>query len=233
MSEAIVHNIDELNKIWASYVYAFTKPILEADAEGRPCPIGTSVLVSFRGKQCLLTANHVTAEPLAEIEFGALYSYLPEQLELIGPALSVSDPFDLSLVEIPATARACLKLPQHLAFDVQDGERCLILGFPGRSKSWRLDQTGHTLRPTPLSYIGAVLNSSETHFSIGLNRKRIQSRGEKIRDIGKLNGVSGGGAFVLRNDAPRLAGIVIEYYPNRSEIVCTNSAVIWKLTSQL
>jgi hypothetical protein len=233
MAEAIVHNIDDLNHTWASYVYPYTKPILEADAHGRPRPVGTGILVSSQEKQYLLTANHVTAEPPPHVDFGALYTYVPEQLEIVGPIHSIPDPFDLSLAEISVAPAACLKLPQHLAFDVHEGEICLILGFPGRSKSWQFDQTRLTLRASPLSYVGVVLNASETRFSVRMNRKYIQSRGAKIPNIGKLNGISGGGAFVLRNDRPRLAGIVIEYHENISEIVCTSSAVVWKLTSQL
>jgi len=54
-----------------------------------------------------------------------------------------------------------------------------------------------------------------------------------VQDIGKLNGISGGAVFVLRNDTPRLAGIVIEYHSNTAEIVCTSSAVIWTMVRQV
>jgi hypothetical protein len=58
-----------------------------------------------------------------------------------------------------------------------------------------------------------------------LNSKNVKSRGKRVLNIGKLKGMSGAGAFVLRNDRPRLAGIMIEYHADRAQIVCTKSEV--------
>lgn len=224
------HNIDELNAKWASHVSPFIKPILEADARGRPCPVGSCVLVSLRERQYLLTANHVTCPPPDGTEYGALYSFLPEQLEITGPFISTPNPYDLSLVEIMASQRRCLRLPEHLAFDIREGELCLLFGFPARTRSWEFDHSRHSLKPTPLSYLGSVQSVSEGHFAVKLNPKRTQSKGKKVSFI-KLNGMSGGGVFVLRNDTPRLAGILIEYHKNEGKLLCTNSTVLWSLVA--
>jgi hypothetical protein len=227
----LAHNVDELNSKWGWSVYPYTKPILEADARGRPCPVGSSVLVSLRGKQHLLTANHVTSPPPDGFDCGALYSFLPEQLELTGPVIyTPNHPYDLCLVEIPASPRRCLRLPEHLAFDIREGELCLLFGFPARTRSWEFDRSRHSLRPSPLSYLSSVQGVSEGHFTVKMSSKRLQANGRKASLI-KLNGVSGGGVFVLRNDRPRLAGILIEYHKNEGKALCTNSTVIWSLVA--
>jgi hypothetical protein len=233
MSGEMAYSVGELNHRWASYVYPYVKPILEANAKGRPDPLASSVLVSWREKQYLLTAHHVIAEPPDHEMFGALYSYLPEQVEITGPSLSALDPHDIGFVEIPQASRRCLRIPHHLAFDVREGERCLIFGFQARAKCWDLDNARHTLRPTPFSYLGVVSSTSATHFTMRLNPKEVQRDGKPFPSLGKLNGISGGGAFVLRDDSPRLAGVLIEYHANRARLVCTNSASVWSLAKQL
>jgi hypothetical protein len=233
MAEMIARNADELGDFWAKEVYPFVKPIIEADRKGRASPIGSGVLVSCHGKEYLLTAYHVTENACTHDEGGALYTFAPEQVEIMGVNNHVGDPFDLSMTALPPSSRRCLWLPRHLAFDIRQGELCLVLGFPGRSKSWDLDHSRHTLRPTPLSYLGTVFRSSPGRFSVRFSRKHTHRNGQRLQRIGKLNGVSGGGAFVLRDDRPRLAGIVIEYHSNSSEIVCTDSHAVWSMAKQL
>jgi hypothetical protein len=231
--EAITHDITELNRTWASYVYPFVKPIFEADAKERPDPIASSVLVSSAQKQFLLTAHHVIAEPPQFVEYGALYTFLPEEFQLSGqPALSALDPHDIALVEIPQAQRRCLRLPQHLALDVRQGEVCLIFGYQARAKCWDIDNARHTLRPTPFSYLGAVSSTSDSKFTVRFNGSQAKRGGKSIPNVGKLNGISGGGAFVLRNDRPRLAGVLIEYHANKGMLVCTNSAAVWTMAKQ-
>jgi hypothetical protein len=229
----IAHTVDELNRIWAGIVSPFVKPILEADSKGRPSPNASSVLVSVSGRQSLITAHHVTRPPEAGTEAGMLYTYLPEQTEILGTAYFIDDPYDLSTIAIPQGNRQCLQLPDHLAFDVRPGEICLVFGFQARSKCWDFDLNQNTFRPTPLAYLGTVLKTSDAHFTLRLNFENTSRGGRRISNVGKLNGISGGGAFVLRRDAPRLAGIVIEYHRNRAELVCTNSLVAWRLASQV
>lgn len=231
--ETITHNITELNRTWASYVYPFVKPIFEANARREPDPIASSVLVSSGQKQFLLTAHHVIAEPPQFVKYGALYTLLPEQFQLSGqPALSALDPHDIALVEIPQAQRRCLRLPQHLALDVRQGEVCLIFGYQARAKCWDIDNARHTLRPTPFSYLGGVSSTSDAHFSVRFNGNQAKRGGKSIQNVGKLNGISGGGAFVLRNDRPRLAGVLIEFHANKAELVCTNSAAVWMMAKQ-
>lgn len=62
----------------------------------------------------------------------------------------MDDPFDLSLTELPGPRGPSLRLPQHLALDVQKGERCLLLGYPAQSKSWDFDPRKQTIRPRAL-----------------------------------------------------------------------------------
>jgi hypothetical protein len=233
MAELIAHNIDELGDFWARLVYPFVRPIVEADQKGRAIPIGSGVLVSYRDNDYLLTANHVTKDACLDNQGGVLYTFVPEQVEIHGVNNYVPDPFDLSMTELPPPSRRCLKLPQHLASDIRPGERCLVLGFPARSKSWEIDHSRRTLQPKPLPYLGAVYRSSPEQFSVRFSPKRTYRNGKKLQRRGKLNGISGGGAFVLREDQPRLAGIVIEYHSNRGEMICTNSAVIWSMVSRL
>jgi hypothetical protein len=233
MEEKFVQTIDELNGIWARFVLPYVKPILEADEKGRPDPDASGVLVSWREKQYLLTAHHVIEEPPPGTLYGALYTYLPEQVEIKGPALSALDPHDIALVEIPQGQRRCLRLPDHLAFDVREGEHCLIFGYQARDKCWDIDNARNTIRPTPFSYLGAVSHTSEAHFEVRLNPKQVQRHGKRFPNFGKLNGISGGGAFVLRKDSPRLAGVLIEYHADKAKLVCTNSTAVWSLLKQM
>jgi hypothetical protein len=192
-----------------------------------PSPIGSAVLVTSGAKQYLLTARHVIAPHLEgsaneDRPKGAPYSFLPEQIEIVGPVDIVEDPIDLAVIKVPAAPRPCLRMPQHLALEVRDGEPCLFVGFQARPKSWTMDQSRRTLRPRPLSYMGKVCNASPARFSIKFSQKQLYRGGVKQNAVGKLNGISGTGVFVLRNDTPRLAGIVIEYHAHRSEIVATS-----------
>lgn len=236
MTEMIAHNIDELGDFWAKAVYPFIRPIVEADWRERPSPTGSGILVSCYAKHYLLTAHHITAPltiPGAGDANGALYTFIPEQVEIVGVNLHVPDPFDLSMTEIPTATSGSLRLPQHLALDVQEGELCLLVGYPARSKSWQINQTKQTLRPAPLSYVGRVFKNTTGHFSVRFSRKHVYRSGNRLPRQGKLNGISGGGAFILRGDMPKLAGIIIEYHSNRSEIVCTSAIAVWEMVRQL
>jgi hypothetical protein len=233
MTELIASNIDALGDFWAKQVYPFIKPIVEADRNGRAAPIGSGILVSYTGKEYLLTAHHVTEDACNSDEGGALYTFAPEQVEIMGVNNHVADPFDLSMTELPPPSRRCLKLPRHLAADIRQGELCLILGFPARAKSWNLDHAGHTLRPAPLPYLGTVFRNAPGRFSVRLGRKHTYRNGQKQPRRGKLNGISGGGAFVLRSDRPRLAGVVIEYHSNSAEIICTDASAVWSMARRI
>lgn len=224
MAELVTNNVDELADFWAKEVYPFVKPVVEADRRERPSPVGSGILVSCYGKQFLLTAHHVIP-PSSNAE-GALYTFVPEQVELGGMKFYLPDPFDLSVIEIPQPTGRGLRLPQHLARDVREGELCLLLGFPARSRSWEIDQSKQTLRPAPLSYISRVFKTTAAHFTVRFSRKHVYRNGKRIPRHGKLNGISGGAAFVLRGDMPKLAGIIIEYHSNSAEIVCTSGSVI-------
>ena len=236
MAELITTDIDELGDFWAKAVGPFVQPVVEADRHGRPRPVGSGVLVSFQKRCYLLTAHHVTARNVTADTEGALYTFVPEQTEIGVGGLDyhyVDDPFDLSLTELSGVQCRSLRLPQHLAFDVQKGERSLLLGDPAGSKSWNVDREEHTLRPGSLPYLSNIYKTSPERFSVRLSRKHCRRARSRVQRIGKLNGISGGGVFVLRNDAPRLAGIVTEYHSNTAEIVCTNTAVIWTMVRQL
>ena len=125
MAELVTNNVDELADFWAKEVYPFVKPVVEADRRERPSPVGSGILVSCYGKQFLLTAHHVIP-PSSNAE-GALYTFVPEQVELGGMKFYLPDPFDLSVIEIPQPTGRGLRLPQHLARDVREGELCLLL----------------------------------------------------------------------------------------------------------
>jgi hypothetical protein len=58
-------------------------------------------------------------------------------------------------------------------------------------------------------------------------------QGKKLPRIGKLNGIIGGGVFVIRNEAPKLAGVMIEYLRNRAELVCTNSRLVLEMARKI
>lgn len=124
---------------------------------------------------------HVTSVPANNVENGALYTFVPEQLEITGPFQCVRNPFDLSMAEIPVEAHRCLRFPDHLAFDVQQGDLCLLLGYPARRRSWELDRTRFTLKPTPLPYLGRVISTSRTHFSVRLSLKRVYRYGKRLQ----------------------------------------------------
>jgi hypothetical protein len=75
--------------------------------------------------------------------------------------------------------------------------------------------------------MGIVLKPSAERFSIRFREKQLCRSGAKQNPIGKLNGISGAGVFVLREDSPKLAGIVIEYHKRASEIIATSSLALW------
>ena len=231
--EVVSTNLDVIGDFWAKEVYPYLKPIVEADYRQQPSPIGSGVLIAFRSKQYLVTAGHVIAPHVGKgtggIPKGAPYCFLPEQVEIRGPIDIADEPFDIAVIEVPTASRPCLKLPQHLALDIRDGELCLFVGFQARERSWAMDSQRHTLRPRPLSYLGANRKSSPTRFSIRFSDRQLHRSGVKQNAVGKLNGISGAGVYVLRNDSPKLAGIVIEYHPRRSEIVSTSAVVLWEI----
>lgn len=236
MAELITSNMDELGDFWAKAVYRYLTPIVAADRSGRPVPTGTGLVVAVDKKKYLLTAHHVTGTHLpssGSSPDSPLYALVPEQWEITGIHNYVGDPFDLSIVEIPATVRHSLRFPDHFAFETAKGELCLILGYPARSKSWQIDEKQFTLRPAPLSYLTKIFKTSESRFSVRLGLNNVYRRGKRLPRLGKLEGISGGGAFVIRNDAPKLAGIVIEYHSNGAEIVCTSSLVLKEMVKQL
>jgi len=231
--EIISTNLDEIGDFWGREVLQFLKPIVEANNRLEPSPVGSGVIIAFGGKHYLVTANHVISAHLDGTAKGAAYTYLPEQTQILGPILSVNDPFDLALVELPTPALRCLTLPRHLALKVRDGELCLFVGLQARPKSWKIDSERHTLRPTPLSYLGMVRNASQERFGIRFNQKQLRRGGAKWPPVGKLNGISGSGVFVLRDDMPALAGIIIEYHGMQSEIVSTSSLVLWEMLKRI
>ena len=157
---------------------------------------------------------------------GAPYSYIPEQVEIEGEVVTAPDPIDLAIVPLLSASRSGLRAPEHFALDVKEGERCLFVGFQARPKSWDIDSSRVTLRPQPLAYMGTVSKPTAERFSIRFNQKQLYRSGAKQNAIGKLNGVSGAGVFVLRKDSPRLAGIVIEYQKHASEIIATTSLAL-------
>ncbi len=119
-------------------------------------------------------------------------------------------------------------MPQYLANNLTDGELCLFVGFQARSKVWNFDETRNTLQVKPLCYLSTVRKASWDRFSIRLDQKVLQRSA-----VGKLNGISGSAVFVLRNDRPSLAGILVEYRAVRSEIVVTSSGIIRRLLEQM
>jgi hypothetical protein len=235
----LARNVNELGDFWVKEVSPFVKPVIEADRKGRPCPVASGVLASYDDRQFLTTAHHVTAEPKRTLEAGTLYTYLPEQIEIVGPVhratdpLDVVDQLDLSMFEVPSGPWRYLRIPDHLAADIRQGELCFIFGYPSRPKGWQFDRERHTFQPSPLCYLGRVFRAYPTRFTVRLSRKHVHRGVERLPRLGKLNGISGGGAFVLRGDRPRLAGIVIEYHSNSAEIVCTNSVIIWSLARRI
>ncbi len=231
--EIISTNVDEIGDFWAKAVYPFLKPIVEADSREEPSPIGSAVVIAFRAKHYLVTANHVVAAHIDGSAAGAAYTFLPEQTEIRGPIHRVDDPFDLALVELSTSAPQSLRLPQHLALDARKGEMCLFVGLQARIKSWHVDANRNTLRPSPLSYLGNVCNSSPERFSIRFNQKKLHRSCVRQPPVGRLNGISGSGVFVLRDDMPKLAGIIIEHHPMRSEIIATSSFVLWEMLKRV
>ncbi|MFI5117508.1 MAG: hypothetical protein ACHP8B_12515 [Terriglobales bacterium] len=229
VKELISANPDEIGDFWARAIYPFLAPLAEADYRLQPSPIGSGVVIAFLGKPYLITANHVMAGHIDGSAKGAPYTYLPEQTEILGVIHSAPDPFDIALIELPNNAKRFLRMPQHLALELREGELCLFVGFQARSKSWEIDPNRNSLRPSPLSYLGRVSRPSTERFSIRFNQKQLQRGGGRRPPIGKLNGISGSGVFVLRDDAPKLAGIIIEYHAMRSEIVCSSAIVIWEM----
>jgi hypothetical protein len=233
IDEIISTNPDEIGDFWAKAVYPYAAPIIEANERFEPEPIGSAVRVTFEAKECLVTAAHVIDSHLPgsgkEPPKGAPYSYVPEQIQIEGEIVTAADPIDLAIIRLPRASGPGLRLPQHLALDVKEGEICLFVGFQARPKSWIIDSSRLTLRPQPLSYMGIVLKPSAERFSVRFNEKKLHRSGVKHNAVGKLNGISGAGVFVLRQDSPRLAGIVIEYHKRDSEVVATSSLALWQM----
>lgn len=228
--EIISTNIDEIGDFWTKVVYPYAAAIFEANKRLEPDPIGSAVRVRLSKKEYLVTAAHVIEPHLQgsgrERPQGAPYAYIPEQVDIEGEVVTAGDPIDLAIIPLPSASRPGLSLPQHLALDVKEGERCLFVGFQARSKSWEINPSGQTIRPQPLSYMGTVLKRTDLRFSIRFNEKQLYRSGAKQNAIGKLNGISGAGVYVIRNDAPKLAGIVIEFQKRASEIIATSSVAL-------
>lgn len=236
MTEEIVStNADEIGDFWAKAVYPYTAPIVEANEHLEPDPVGSAVRVRFSKREYLVTAAHVMEGHLQgsskERSKGAPYSYIPEQVDIEGEVVTAGDPIDLAIVPLSSASRRGLLLPQHLAMEVKEREICLFVGFQARPKSWEIDTSRQTLRPRPLCYMGTVLKTSAHRFSIGFNEKQLYRSGAKQNAVGKLNGISGAGVFVLRKDSPKLAGIVIEYHRRASEIIATSSVALMGMFS--
>ena len=170
--------------------------------------------MTFGIKEYLVTAGHVIDAHLQgsgqQRPLGAPYSYIPEQVDIEGEVDIAGNPVDLAVIPLSSASRRGLRIPQHLALEVKKGERCLFVGFQARSKSWEIDSSRFTLRPRPLSYMGTVYDVRPERFSIRFSDKKLYRGGAKQNPVGKLHGISGAGVFVLRQDSPRLAGIVIE-----------------------
>ncbi|HWH57448.1 MAG TPA: hypothetical protein VN682_07440 [Terriglobales bacterium] len=228
--EIVSTNPDEIGDFWAKLVYPYAAPIVEANERLEPDPIGSAVRVTFAAKEYLVTAAHVIEGHLQgsgkEQPRGAPYSYIPEQVGIEGEVLSAAGPIDLAIVPLASASRPGLRVPQHFAFDARQGERCLFVGFQGRASSWMIDPSRQVLRPRPLAYMGTVSKPTPERFSIRFNQKQLYRSGTKQNAVGKLNGISGAGVFVLRHDSPRLAGIVIEYQKRVSEIIATSSLAL-------
>ena len=228
--EIISTNADEIGDFWAKAVYPYAAPIVEANERLEPDPIGSAVRIRVAQREYLATAAHVMEGHLQgsgkEQPKGAPYSYIPEQIEIEGEVVTARDPIDLAIIPLSSASRSGLSLPRHLALEVNEGERCLFVGFQVRSKSWEANASRQTLRPRPLAFMGSVLKTSRERFSVRFNEKQLYRSGAKQNQVGKLNGISGAGVFVLRNDSPKLAGIIIEYHRHNSEIIATTAVAL-------
>jgi len=241
MAEIITSDLQELCTFWRKAVTPFVTLIVQAaktDRE-RALPVASGIFVRSQKKRYLLTAHHVTRQNLADDpaeRVGALYyAELSEFSELGGSCQYLEDPYDLNMTEISIGGRF-LRLPVDLALDVRDGERCLMYGFPARSKSWKIERWGRgefALGSRPFSCIGTIYKASPLSFTIRVSLKQISFQRKKLQRIGKLNGISGGGVFVIRNDAPKLAGVMIECIRNRAELVCTNSRLVLEMARKI
>ncbi len=229
--EIISTNADEIGDFWTKAVYPYTAPIVEANSRLEPEPIASAVRVTVGAKEYLVTAAHAIEGHLQgsgkQQPKGAPYSYIPEQVDIEGEVVTAADPIDLAIVPLPSASRSGLRIPLHLALSVKEGERCLFVGFQARAKSWEIDSTRLTMRPRPLAYMGTVCKPSAERFSIRFNQKQLYRSGAKQNAVGKLNGISGAGVFVLREDSPRLAGIIIEYHQRTSEIIATSALALF------
>ena len=234
MAEEIIStNTDEIGDFWTKTVYPYAAPIVEANQRLEPEPIGSAIRVTFAAREYLATAAHVMTGHLQgcgkEQSKGAPYSYVPEQVDIDGEVTVAADPIDLAIIRLSGPLQRGLQVPHHLALEVHEGERCLFVGFQARAKCWDIDPSRFTLRPRPLSYMGTVIKPSAERFSIRFNQKQLYRGGVRQNAVGKLNGISGAGVFVLRQDSPRLAGIVIEYHQRTSEIIATSSLMLWHM----
>lgn len=229
--EIISTNVDEIGDFWTKLVYPYAAAIFEANERLEPDPIGSAVRVRFSKKEYLVTAADVMEPHLQgsgkERPKGAPYSYIPEQVDIEGDVVTAGDPIDLAIISLSSASRPGLSFPEHLALEVKEGERCLFVGFQSRPKSWDINSPLQTIRPKPLSYMGTVLKPSDLRFSIRFNEKQLYRSGAKHSAVGRLNGVSGAGVYVLRNDAPKLAGIVIEFHRRTSEIIATRATALF------
>jgi len=237
-NEIISTDVDEIGDFWARAVLPYTAPIVEANQRREPDPIGSGVRVTLAAKEYLVTAAHVVDAHLEgsgkEQPKGAPYTFVPEQINIEGEVTIAPDPIDLAIIRLANASRPGLRLPQHLALEVSEGELCLFLGFQARAKSWEINSSPLTIRSRrPLSYMGRVIKPSADRFRIRFNEKRTQRGGVRQNAVGKLNGISGAGVFVLRQDSPRLAGIVIEYHTRASEIIATSSLALWRVSRSI
>lgn len=132
-NEIISTSVDEIGDFWATVVYPYAAPIVEANEGLEPDPIGSAVRVTFDAKEYLITAAHVIEGHLQgtrkERTQGAPYSYIPEYVEIEDEVVTAADPFDLAIVPLVSASRSGLRAPEHFALDVKEGEHCLFVEF--------------------------------------------------------------------------------------------------------
>lgn len=235
----------------APRILQVTSPIFRETARGILEPIGSSVLLRIADEPLVLTSAHVLDDATAQtpLYVGTHNSTVLLQGRWFRSPLPKSgnrgdDRLDVGIARLSSTALAsfdesCFLSPAELAPGqaLTPGAIAVVCGYPHRKHrrtghlEWESDAYTVSAMSAPLEDY-ARLDVQRSHAVVlGFDQKRSWTR-QGQRTAPRLEGVSGGGVWVLRRpgggDPPRplLAAIFIEWHRGGKRVIATRIEVL-------
>lgn len=244
------HIADQLQRVGGLRLHS-VRPILEPDEHGDPRPVGSGVLLRFKGEHFLLSASHVMDRTDVSLYIGTetTWKELPHPYHYTVPSTE-PDPFDVGFVHLPEelahSLDGCVFLEES---DIDLRERpsykqdrrslYLALGWPQNrfkfnwhEKKTKLENLGY-FGPAAQQglYAGSGLDP-RLHLLIALDQEKVVHQSGSLGTPPKLHGISGGGvwrvdSFATRNPAAdKLVAVTIRREPQLGCLVATRVGVL-------